>query len=78
MWLIDPKTGEKSVTLTILVGVCIIASVKLLLSGVPIGKFTVEKFSGYDFAIVVGAVGALYWGRKNTDASITNNNLENK
>lgn len=44
------------------------------MSGVPVNSsFTFEKFAGTDFAIVLGSAGALYWGRKNTDASANAN-----
>jgi hypothetical protein len=68
MWLSDPKTGEKSVTLTAFIAGFGVATLKLLLSGVAVGSLTLGPFSGSDYAMVVGAVGALYWARKNTEA----------
>lgn len=68
MWLVDPKTGEKSVTLTAFVTGFGVATLKLLLSGLTIAGFSLAPFTGSDYALVVGAVGAIYWARKNTDA----------
>jgi hypothetical protein len=64
----DPKTGEPSVSLTLLITGFIIAALKLLTSGVDIGIVKLAVFSGGDFATVVGALAALYWARKNTDS----------
>jgi hypothetical protein len=66
MWLTDPKSGEKSVTLTAFISGFAVATLKLLLSGVTIAGIALAPFSGSDYAMVVGAVGALYWARKNT------------
>lgn len=64
MWIKDPKTGEPSVTLTALVTGMLVATLKLLVSGITIGSITLSQFSGTDFAAVVGALGALYWARR--------------
>lgn len=69
MWLVDPKTGEKSVTLTAFVTGFGVATLKLLFSGVSIGSVILSQFTGSDYAMVVGAVGAIYWARKNTEAT---------
>lgn len=60
MWLTDPKTKEKSVTLTAFASGFVVAIIKLLLSGVSIGGLKIESFSGGDFAAVTGALGAIY------------------
>lgn len=60
MWLIDPKTKTKSVTLTFFALGFTVAVVKLAISGVSIAGFQVEQFSGVDFAAVVGALGGVY------------------
>lgn len=67
MWIKDPKTGEPSVTVTAFVTGFSVATLKLLFSGVAVGNVTLQPFTGSDFAMVVGAVGAIYWARKNTD-----------
>lgn len=65
MWLKDPKTKERSVTLTVFAVGSLVALLKLLASGVSIGSFKAEKFGGGDFAAAVGALGAVYTLRRN-------------
>lgn len=66
-WCLDPKTGKPSVTLSLMVlGFCV-ATFKLLVSSVSINGIAFETFSGADFAMVVGALGALYGYRKTVD-----------
>jgi len=65
MWIKDPKTKEKSVTLTAFAVGFGVAVLKLALSGLSIGDFKAEPFSGTDFAAVVGALGAIYTARRN-------------
>lgn len=64
-YLNDPETGKPSVTLTAFWLGFIVATVKLLLSGIAIGTVTLSQFGGGDFAAAVGAVAALYWARRN-------------
>lgn len=64
MWLIDPKNDKPSVTLTMFVLGFIVATLKLLISGVIISGFQVESFSGGDYAAVVGALGGVYTLRR--------------
>lgn len=68
MWLTDPKSGEKSVTLTAFVSGLAVATLKLLLAGVSVGSVAMSAFSGGDYAAVVGALGAIYAMRKHTDS----------
>lgn len=70
MYLTDPKTKEKSVTLTLLITGFVVCLLKLLTSGVSFGNMNLGAFSGSDFAIAVGSLGAIYWGRKQTDSKI--------
>lgn len=67
----DPKTGDPSVTLTMLVVGFITALFKLLTSGIIYGNINLGSFSGSDFAAVVGSLGAIYAARKHSD-NITN------
>lgn len=69
MWIKDPKTDKKSVTLTLLVVGVSVALFKLVASGLTVYGVSFETFPGVDFAAVVGALGALYGFRKHTDAS---------
>lgn len=65
LWLKDPKSKEPSVTLTLLVSGFLVATAKLLVSGITLQTITLSQFTGGDFATVVGSLGALYWGRRN-------------
>lgn len=60
MWIKDPKGGQPSVTLTFFALGFVVAIAKLALSGIAIGSFKLEAFSGVDFAAVVGALGGVY------------------
>ena len=67
MYLTDPKTGEKSITMTMMAvtfGVCLL---KLLLSGASYGDFSMGVFPASEFAICVGTCGSIYGFRKHTD-----------
>lgn len=68
MWIKDPQTKEDSVSITLLVMGFVPCLLKLLTNGVVIGNINLGTFSGSDFAIAIGALAALYWGRKHTDA----------
>lgn len=70
MWITDPGTKQPSVTVTLLVTGFLVCTLKLLTSGITIGNISLGAFSGADFALAVGAVGAIYWGRKHTDSKI--------
>lgn len=66
LWLKDPKTGKESVTLTVFVYGFVIASAKLLVSGIEVvDKLKMSDFSGVDFAAVIAALGTVYTMRKN-------------
>ena len=69
MFLKDPKTGERSVTMTVLLASTGVALVKLLVSGMAFGSIVLDKFSGGDAAAVIAAAGAVYAARKHTDKS---------
>ena len=68
MYLKDPKSGEPSVTLTLLVTGFIICTLKMLTSGIEIGTIKLAQFGGGDFAAAVGALAAVYWARRNSDS----------
>jgi len=73
-YLKDPKTGQLSVTLTLLISTFAIALIKVLLAGITINNFSFGEFTGTDFAAMIGAVGAIYGFRKHTDKGKTNEN----
>jgi hypothetical protein len=68
-YLKDPHSNEPSVTLTLFVTGFVICLLKLLTSGIVIGKLHLGDFGGTDFAAAVGALGAIYAARRHTDAN---------
>jgi hypothetical protein len=64
MWIKDPKTGEKSVSLTLLVAGFVTLLGKVLLSGVVIADANLGTMSASDFAMAISPLAALYWGRR--------------
>jgi hypothetical protein len=75
-YLKDPKTKKESVSLTFFVLGFLVATLKLLLSGLVIRYIQFGVFGGGDFAAVVGALGALYAARKHTDAHTRKNSKD--
>jgi hypothetical protein len=65
MWLRDPKSKEKSVTLTVFIVGFVVATFKLLASGIVYKEMSMTVFTGVDYGAVVGALGAIYFARKN-------------
>lgn len=70
-WISDPKSGEKSVTLTLFVTGFMVCLLKLIGSGIAIGSITLSAFSGGDFAAAVGALGAVYTARRYQETPTT-------
>lgn len=60
IYLKDPNTGKPSPTTTAFVLGFLVATTKLLMSGIVIGAFTLSPFTGVDFAAAMGALGAVY------------------
>lgn len=70
LWITDPETGHPSVTRTLYVVGFIVCCLKLLLSGLDIGAVKFGEFSGGDFGMAIGALGAVYvLGKKKNDVS---------
>jgi hypothetical protein len=69
MYLKDPNSNTPSVSLTLFVTGFMVCTLKLLTSGVVIGKLHLGDFGGTDFAAAVGALGAIYAARRHTDAN---------
>lgn len=67
MWFKDPKTGEKSVTVTVFTLTWMVSLAKLLLAGLSVGSMTFGSFPGSEFAVIIGAAGSIYAARKYTD-----------
>lgn len=69
MWITDPKTKQKSVTLTLFVAGFAVLAIKLAVSGLTLGGLTMEKFSGTDFAAGVASLGGVYAFRRRNDST---------
>ena len=67
MWIKDPKTKEKSVTLPLLMSTFAIASIKLIVSGIAFKDLSFSPFDAQGWALMITTAGGLYWGRKHTD-----------
>lgn len=66
LMLVD-SSGNPSSTLTFFAFGFIIVNLKLLFSGMTIGGFSMSVFSGTEYAAAIGALGAIYVLRRNTD-----------
>ena len=58
--------GNKSATLTAFAIGFIVVNVKLILSGMTIGGITLAPFSGSEYAMAIGSLGAIYTLRRAT------------
>ena len=68
LYLKDPKTGAHSVTLTMFVTTFMIAMVKWMFEGHSFFGYSMPDFDYSGATMLIGAMGAIYFGRKNTDA----------
>lgn len=66
-WMKDPKTGEKSVTLTMMFIGFAVSLIKLLFAGSVVLGIKFGPFAGTDFTAIFGALAAAYTARKYTD-----------
>ena len=66
-YLKDPKTSQPSVTLTMMLVGFLVLIFKLLTSGMVIHGIHFGIFTGSDFGVALGALGAIYGFRKHTD-----------
>lgn len=57
--------GKKSVTVTAFILGFVIVNIKLLASGLTLGSYTMSAFTGSDYAMAIGALGAVYVMRRN-------------
>lgn len=64
MWMVDPKTGKPSVTLTAFIVGFVVCTGKLLLSGIKTDIVTFDQFTGVDYSAALAALGAIYVMRK--------------
>jgi hypothetical protein len=63
--LLSNSAGEKSLTATAFIVGFIVVNVKLLLAGMTFFGITMSAFSGSEYGIAVGALGAIYVLRRN-------------
>lgn len=68
--LLKDSRGKKSVTMTAFVIGNIIVNLKLALSGIVVMGFTFEKFTGMDYSVALGALGAVYVLRRSTEKEV--------
>lgn len=73
MWIKDPKSNKSSVTLTLLVYGFVIATAKLLVSGVEFSDFKFGEFNGTEYSTALAALAGLYWARKRDSKKEVNN-----
>jgi hypothetical protein len=66
-FLLTDTSGKKSTTLTAFVLGFITVNVKLLISGLTIGGYTMSNFSGVDYSAALASLGAIYVLRRSTD-----------
>jgi hypothetical protein len=69
--------GKPSLTATLLVSGFTVCTLKLLVSGLEIGSIKLGVFGGGDYAAAVGALGALYWARRNVSNANSGSNDAN-
>ena len=56
----DPNSNKPSVTTTMFVIGFIVATIKLLISGLSIGGFKASDFTGVDYGAAIAALGGIY------------------
>jgi len=64
--LLTDSEGKKSATLTAFVVGFLVINAKLLISGLTIAGYTMTAFTGSDYGIALGALGAIYVLRRST------------
>jgi hypothetical protein len=66
-YLFTDSSGKKSLTATVFVWGSLLVNLKLLVSGLTIGTVQFAPFGGSDYAMALGALGAIYVMRRTTD-----------
>jgi hypothetical protein len=61
--------GNRSITRTVFILGSIVVHIKLIFSGMTFNGFIFEKFSGGDYGMALGALGAIYVLRRNTETN---------
>lgn len=63
-FLIKNSDGKPSTTMTAFIVGFAVVNLKLLISGLTLGGYTMAAFSGGEYAAAVGALGAIYVMRR--------------
>jgi hypothetical protein len=64
--LLKDTSGKKSVTVTAFVLGFLVVNAKLLMSGITVAGYTMAAFTGSEYGIALGALGAIYVTRRAT------------
>lgn len=64
--------GRKSVTVTSFIYGSIVVNFKLIFSGATVMGITLAPFTGGEYSAAIGALGAIYVLRRNTDPQAKN------
>lgn len=64
--LLKDTSGKKSVTVTAFVLGFLVVNAKLLVSGITVAGYTMAAFTGSEYGVAVGALGAIYVLRRAT------------
>ena len=67
-FLFKDSSGKKSLTATVFAWGTLVVNFKLIFSGVTlVNGLTMAAFTGSDYGMAMGALGAIYVMRRNTD-----------
>jgi len=67
-FLLRDTAGKKSSTLTVFILGAIVVNMKLIFSGMTFAGITLSDFSGSDYGVAMGALGAIYVLRRSTSS----------
>lgn len=65
-FLLKDSSGNPSVTMTAFVLGFIVVNAKLIFSGMTLGGLKIAAFSGSEYALAMGALGAIYVLRRSS------------
>jgi len=71
--LLTDTAGKKSSTLTAFVVGFLVVNAKLILSGITIQGITISPFTGSEYAMAIGSLGAIYVLRRSSRKSNESN-----
>lgn len=70
-FLLKDSSGKKSVTVTAFIIGFLVVNFKLLASGMTVGDFTMNPFTGVEYAAAIAALGAVYVMRRSNNKEET-------